>query len=466
MRWIVALLLCLCSCAPALAGVRFCNKFAHHVRFAVAYQTPEGWVTEGWVDVDPGACVIDEKHADLTDFLWTAESGVYSNDGKQVRRIWGKGKQFSVKDGPFTLKGADKKLKGARLAAFDVDAISFSDPAIVATVEIHENASTTTTVPGPNSAKSDPNFKACQDGSGDEAIAACDRAINSGKFKEAVLAEIYDDRGWDKAAKKDYESALADYAKALEINPQSSLVYKDRGDLHLEKDEYGAAIADYNKAIQLDPGYIAAYAGRGDVYQDEEKFDQAIDDYKKALSLKPNDKYRKNIEGVLASVYVMRGAGQDDQAAELADYNEALRLNPSNTGALNNRGALYNEQHDYDRAIQDLDEALKLKPNYALALRNRGDAYAGKGQADKAAADYKQALASNPSDELKQEIEEALNALGSGGNAAAPTGGTPAPEPASAPSAQAPAQPSPAEAPAKPAPDNDTGRGEVDFRDQ
>jgi tetratricopeptide (TPR) repeat protein/uncharacterized membrane protein len=464
MRWIVALLLFLCTCTPVLAAVRFCNDFPHHVRFAVAFQTPEGWVTKGWVEVDPKACVTDEKYADLTDFLWTAESGVYSDGGKQVRRTWGKGQQLSVKDGPFTLKGADKKLKGARLAAFDADTISFSDPATVATVEIHENASTTTTVPGPNSVDSDPDFQTCQDGSGDDAIAGCDRAINSEKFKGTPLVELYNDRGWEKTAKKDYEAALADYDKALELDPKSSLTYKNRGLLHYHKEEYDAAIADFDKAIEIDPDYIEAYASRGDVYQDEEKLDQSIDNYLKALSLNPNDKYRKNIEGVLAGVYVMRGARQDDQAAELADYNEALKLDPSNIGALNNRGFLYTEQHDYDRAIQDLDEALKLKPNYALALRNRGDAYAAKGQADKAAADYKQALASNPSDELKPEIEEALAALGSGGNTPAPTGGAPTSAAESVPSAKAPSQPSPAEAPAKPAPDS--GGGDIDFRDQ
>src|SRR5215813_5289103 len=43
--------------------------------------------------------------------------------------------------------------------------------------------------------------------------------------------------------------------------------------------------------------------------------------------------------------------------------------------AHNNRGYLYIEKGDYERAIRDLDEAIRLEPNNALFRHNRGDAY-------------------------------------------------------------------------------------------
>jgi tetratricopeptide (TPR) repeat protein len=145
-----------------------------------------------------------------------------------------------------------------------------------------------------------------------------------------------------------------------------------------------------------------------------------------------------------------RGLGQKNRDAELSDYDEALKFNPSNTSALNSRAAVYNSKGEYDRAIQDLDQAIKLKPDYSLAFSNRGDAYRGKGDKDHAVADYKQALALNPSEALKKKIQEALDAIASGAPAAAPSTGASTPTP--------PAPSEPAEA------SGSAGQGQVDFR--
>jgi uncharacterized membrane protein len=78
MRWLAALLLSLVSLTPAVAGVQFCSDFKVPVRFAVAYQTEKGWVTEGWVSVDPKKCIVDPRFDGLTGLRWTAESAPYT----------------------------------------------------------------------------------------------------------------------------------------------------------------------------------------------------------------------------------------------------------------------------------------------------------------------------------------------------------------------------------------------------
>jgi tetratricopeptide (TPR) repeat protein len=430
MRWLVISLLCLGWCSSAFAGVQFCNKFERPVHFSVAHQTPQGWVTEGWFSADPQACVTPKGLADLTNFLWSAETGPYMLDGKEVKTTWGKGKNFSVKDfkdTPFTVNKADKRQKETRLNPF-TGPVSFSLPAIVATVTIEADATSITVVPGPNSVlKSDPDFKACAETSGDQAIAACDRAIASGKFEGDLLSQLHNNRGAEHKAKKDLDRAIADFGEAIKLDPKNLLAYINRGNSLLDKGEYDAAIADYNAAIKADPNFLKAYTGRGDAYKDKKDYDRAIEDYKKALTLNPSDEMRKVIERVLASVYVDRALGQKDSAAELADYDEALKLNPGNTSALNNRAVLYNNKGEYDRAIQDLDQAIKLKPDFSLAFRNRGDAYRGKGDTDHAVADYTQALALNPSEEQKKQIQAALDAIASGRSAPASTPAPPEP---------------------------------------
>jgi hypothetical protein len=55
----------------------------------------------------------------------------------------------------------------------------------------------------------------CANESGDVAIAACTRAINSGRYKGNSLAVKYNNRGVEWRLKQDYERALSDYSAAI-----------------------------------------------------------------------------------------------------------------------------------------------------------------------------------------------------------------------------------------------------------
>src|SRR6516165_1397499 len=57
-----------------------------------------------------------------------------------------------------------------------------------------------------------------------------------------------------------------------------------------------------------------------------------------------------------------------------------------------NRGLAYQEKGDNDRAIADYDQAIRLDPKYAFAYNGRGNAYKAKGDNDRAIADYDQAI--------------------------------------------------------------------------
>jgi len=69
-------------------------------------------------------------------------------------------------------------------------------------------------------------------------------------------------------------------------------------------------------------------------------------------------------------------------------------------GLYDNRGVEYRKIGQYDRAIADYSEAIRLDPNYAKAFNNRGDAYRDKGEYDRATADYNQAIGLNPKDPM------------------------------------------------------------------
>ena len=101
----------------------------------------------------------------------------------------------------------------------------------------------------------------------------------------------------------------------------------------------------------------------------------------------------------LAAAYFSRAfnlnkLGEADRA--IADYSEAIRLDPKYVVALNNRCAVYNAKHEYDRAIHDCEQALQLNPNYANAYLGRANALRNKGAFDQAIKDYDQVIRLDP----------------------------------------------------------------------
>jgi tetratricopeptide (TPR) repeat protein len=78
--------------------------------------------------------------------------------------------------------------------------------------------------------------------------------------------------------------------------------------------------------------------------------------------------------------------------APLADYNEAIRVDPKNTLAYNNRGNIYRDRGDNDHAIAEYNEAIRIDPSDVAAYTNRGLVFERLGKVDEARADFHAAL--------------------------------------------------------------------------
>jgi tetratricopeptide (TPR) repeat protein len=59
----------------------------------------------------------------------------------------------------------------------------------------------------------------------------------------------------------------------------------------------------------------------------------------------------------------------------IEDFNKAISLKPDYAYAYNNRGVVYGQLSQYQRAIEDFNEAIRLKPDYADAYNNRALVY-------------------------------------------------------------------------------------------
>jgi tetratricopeptide (TPR) repeat protein len=126
---------------------------------------------------------------------------------------------------------------------------------------------------------------AYQEGNYDKAIKLYTKAIASGELSREDLSKVYNNRGeaWDDRG--DSDKAIADYTKAIEINPQYISAYYNRGVAWYDKGDYDKAIVDYTKAIEIDPKFALAYQNRGHAWEKKGDSDKAIADYKKAVEL-------------------------------------------------------------------------------------------------------------------------------------------------------------------------------------
>jgi Tfp pilus assembly protein PilF len=110
------------------------------------------------------------------------------------------------------------------------------------------------------------------------------------------------------------------------------------------------------------------YFERGNEHYIKGNYQSAIDDYSQAIKLDPEDAGAFNNRG---SAY--HNLKQDERAIE--DYDQAIELDPQYAVAFNNRGYAYHDLKQDERAIEDYDQAIELDPQYAVAFNNRGYAF-------------------------------------------------------------------------------------------
>ena len=149
---------------------------------------------------------------------------------------------------------------------------------------------------------------------------------------EVKSAKFYFNRGFEYAKKGKLDQAIADYTKALELNPKFDWAYYNRGNAYGKKGRHDRAIADYNKALEINPRFFLAYFNRGNAYEKKGRHARAI-----------------------------------------ADYTKVIELNPRYAAAYNNRAIAYYHQKDYDKAWKGVLKAqslgFKVHPGFLEDLR-------------------------------------------------------------------------------------------------
>ena len=83
------------------------------------------------------------------------------------------------------------------------------------------------------------------------------------------------------------DAAIAEYQKAIDLDPKYALPHNNLGVIFKEQDKIDAAIAEYQKAIDLDPKFAMPHANLGDIYKRRGEPEKAISEFTRAVALDP-----------------------------------------------------------------------------------------------------------------------------------------------------------------------------------
>jgi Tfp pilus assembly protein PilF len=156
----------------------------------------------------------------------------------------------------------------------------------------------------------------------------------------------------------------------------------------------GLVVAPNATAQETLPRDAQAYINRGLTYLNKGDYDRAIADFNEAIQIDPNNALAYANRGV-----IYHNKGDYDRA--IADYTQAIQLDPKNAMAYYGRGDAFLNKGDNERAIANLNQAIQLDPKNARAYMSRGAAFLNKGDNERAIADYTKAAQLDP--KLAQE---------------------------------------------------------------
>ncbi len=188
-----------------------------------------------------------------------------------------------------------------------------------------------------------------------------------------------------------YDQALFSYQKALEIDPRYADAYNNLGVLYYKKGRYGEAIEELKKAIEITPDYPGARFMEKSISELEREVEKRPDDIRAHWELA--FRYQKRgypglatlefrevirINPRIAEAHYQLGRyylsiGQEEKT--IIEYEEALALKSKKEKKIRdtlytlcrNRGIIYYQQEEYQKALELLKKALEIKEEKEIA---------------------------------------------------------------------------------------------------
>ena len=198
----------------------------------------------------------------------------------------------------------------------------------------------------------------------------------------------YNNRGANHHARGDLDAALADFGRAIELDPRCAEAFNNRGVVRLARGDLDGARTDFDEAIGLNPCYAEAFYHRGLVRHLRDDFLGALADLDQALRINPHH----------LDAYIARGNARfhvRDPRGH-ADYRAAFLLDPVLVATKIVRKLAADLRSDPVGVLAGCDRHLKLDPDDLVAYARRGLTRLLQGRDGDAGRDFDQILLRSP----------------------------------------------------------------------
>lgn len=222
-------------------------------------------------------------------------------------------------------------------------------------------------------------------------VEACSAVAADESADDRLRATAFVRRGMLRARYSDYTRAIADFGRALRLDPTYAEAYVERGLVHNQRGAVEIAMRDFDTALALEPTLTRALEWRQTALNNRfEQYQSQLDQLDDALARDPIN------ASFLNNRCWLRVTNDGDLNAALADCDAAIRIDPRSAAALDSRGMVHLKRDEFEAAIADYDAALALEPGRGHYLYGRGIARIRQGSAEAGQADLVAAEQAEP----------------------------------------------------------------------
>ncbi|KAJ4759518.1 Hsp70-Hsp90 organizing protein 1 [Rhynchospora pubera] len=254
----------------------------------------------------------------------------------------------------------------------------------------------------------------------------------SAKEKKAE-AQKEKEKGNAAYKKKDFETAIAHYTKAMELDDEDISYITNRAAVYLEMGKYDECIKDCDKAVERgrelrsDFKMIArALTRKGTALvklaKTSKDFDIAIETFQKALTehrnpdtlKKLNDAERAKKELEQQEYFDPKIADEEREKGNeffkqmkypeaIKHYTEALKRNPKDPKVYSNRAACYTKLGALPEGLKDAEKCIELDPTFTKGYTRKGAVQFFMKEYEKALQTYQEGLKHDPNNQELQD---------------------------------------------------------------
>ncbi|MGQ9631022.1 MAG: tetratricopeptide repeat protein [bacterium] len=279
-----------------------------------------------------------------------------------------------------------------------------------------------------------------------------------------IVSSTYNALGKIAFKKRDYNKALANYQRALQIHPENGDAHYNLGELYEKREEYEKAIREYKLAISINEYDIDSYIRLSNLYYTKRMYREGISTLKSLLNIQPNDvgahynlgnfyyragdkkaalmswfrvsmlsprgdyakfankfifdtvmelKQESEDPALLAFLDAWLSIKDGDYEASLERYKRAVEMDRTNAVASIMLAEMHIHLGNYALAVDTLERTAELNPLFAPIYNDLGIAYGHLGKIDMAIEAYKRAINVAPNMvEIYANLGKLYNELG------------------------------------------------------